>query len=203
MYCYFFSNPHHWFTTYRFLRSSRVQDVTTVRTVTSGRVLGTVIFQIFQVLSRSESQRKLRQIEAEVSFGKPRPSKFSFWTREGRNCKEVFNQGVALVLPVNPRNNYNIAPVFSHQETDLYVKEEKTSEACLSSKQAESLLDWHPGPKWDSEVMIGRERVCVSCRRRHAGFTTLRVVAKFCPLLIVTLQATEHNWLDDSRFVDS
>lgn len=55
-------------------------------------------------------------------------------TREQvRNGKEVFNQGVALVLPVNPRNNYNTAPVFSHQEADLYVREEETS---LSVKQA-------------------------------------------------------------------
>jgi hypothetical protein len=55
-------------------------------------------------------------------------------TREQvRNCNEVFNQGVALVLPVNPRNNYNTAPVFSHQEADLYVREEETS---LSVKPA-------------------------------------------------------------------
>jgi hypothetical protein len=46
---------------------------------------------------------------------------------------QVRNSQVALVLPVNPRNNYNTAPVFSHQDADLYVRDEETS---LSVKQA-------------------------------------------------------------------
>ena len=64
-------------------------------------------------------------------FREAQPSRSTPPKRHTRD--QVRNSQVALVLPVNPRNNYNTAPVFSHQEADLYVREEETS---LSVNQA-------------------------------------------------------------------